>query len=262
MQIPLISIVIPTHSRPAQLTNCLDALVKQDYEPARFEVIVVDDGGDVDLTDLVNNYRRSLNLTLLRQRNGGPASARNTGAAQSCGELLAFTDDDCIPAPNWLNELGAAIGDNLRTLAGGTTKNLLKKNFFSEASQALVDYLFEYYATSHTEMRFFTSNNMICRREDFNAVGGFSLAFKTAAAEDREFCNRWLVTGNSLVHARDAVVFHAHELSAGKFWHQHFNYGRGAFKFQSFEQLRARVQFRLSRSFFTPSLWQVRSNAS
>ena len=80
-------------------------------------------------------------------------------------------------------------------------------------------------------MRFFTSNNMICRREDFNAVGGFSLAFKTAAAEDREFCNRWLVTGNSLVHARDAVVFHAHELSAGKFWHQHFNYGRGAFKF-------------------------------
>ena len=106
--------VVPTHRRPDRLARLLDALEEQTLASERFEVVVVDDASG-DRTGEVLETRRSsgrLRLEVLTQdRNGGPAVARNRGWRAARAELLAFTDDDCVPDPSWL-EVG------LRALAG------------------------------------------------------------------------------------------------------------------------------------------------
>ena len=96
------SVVIPTYNRPSQLRECLEALADQDYPRTAFEVIVVDDGSTESLRGIDDLFRAKLPLVFLRQQNAGPASARNTGAQHAKGRYIAFTDDDCVPARDWL----------------------------------------------------------------------------------------------------------------------------------------------------------------
>jgi GT2 family glycosyltransferase len=114
------------------------------------------------------------------------------------------------------------------TAIGGQTLNALSGDSYSSASQLLIDYLYLYYRVDGSEGRFFTTSNFALRREQFDELGGFDESFPLAAAEDREFCERWRAHGYELLYAADVIVRHAHVLTLRGFWRQHFNYGRGA----------------------------------
>ena len=121
--LPLLSVIVPTLSRPEPLARCLAALAAQDYPVDRFEVIVVDDGGEQPLDAVVAGCRGPMPLTLLRQANAGPGAARNHGAAAAGGTLLAFTDDDCLPEPGWLAALARQHRATPGELLGGRVVN-------------------------------------------------------------------------------------------------------------------------------------------
>ncbi|NJN59936.1 MAG: glycosyltransferase [Leptolyngbyaceae cyanobacterium SL_5_9] len=235
--LPLFSIVIPTYARPERLANCLQSLTQLDYPDDRFEVIVVDDGSPTPMEPIAAPFREKLPLTLIRQVNAGPAKARNAGAEQAKGQFLAFTDDDCTPAPDWLKTLEARFTTVPGCIVGGRTLNALPNNLYSTASQVLIDYLYKYYTVEGDRSSFFASNNIALPAERFWALGGFDTSFPLAAGEDREFCDRWLYHGYPMLYAPEVQVYHAHSLTLPKFWRQHFNYGRGAF---CFHQARAR----------------------
>ncbi len=231
-----VSVIIPTKNRPDRLRTCLVALQQQDFPRTRFEVIVVDDGSDTPLDVVVDPFRPHLDLTLLRQKNSGPARARNAGAAAARGRLLAFTDDDCQPEPTWLHVLRASHESHPSMLLGGYSLNGLPQNLYSTASQLLIDYLYDYHSSAArvsaggpTAPPFFTSNNFALSADLFRKVGGFDETFPLAAGEDREFCDRWQAHGFRLKNLSEAVIRHSHALSPRKFWRQHMNYGRGAF---------------------------------
>ena len=118
---PLFSIIIPTYERPRQLATCLQALTHLAYPSHRFEVIVVNDGSEKPLNSVVDPYRHRLNVILLSQPNAGPATARNTGAAQARGRFLVFTDDDCAPSPDWLKFLAKRFAATPDCAIGGRT---------------------------------------------------------------------------------------------------------------------------------------------
>lgn len=236
---PRFSVVVPTYHRPDRLRACLGALARLDAPPGGFEVVVVDDGSPSPMESVVAPFRDGLGVTLLRQANAGPAAARNAGAAEARGAYLAFTDDDCMPAPSWLQALAARLADHPGDLIGGHAVNALPENPFSTASQQLIDYLYAYYNASGGARTFFASNNMAMPAERFRALGGFDVHFPLAAGEDRDFCDRWLAAGYGMTYAPEAVIHHAHRLDLRSFWRQHLNYGRGAFHFH---QLRARRQ--------------------
>jgi Glycosyltransferases, probably involved in cell wall biogenesis len=227
-----LSVVIPTYNRPEQLKTCLSAIAGLDYPRDRFEVIVVDDGSSESLESVVSQFRDRLNVTLLTQPNTGPAAARNTGAAQAKGTFLAFTDDDCIPVPEWLRALVHQLAENPDCLIGGRTVNALPENPFSTASQLLVDYLYSYYNREPDRALFFTSNNMALPADRFRELGGFDVSELRATAEDRELCDRWLYRGYRMTYAPKATVCHAHSMTLLSFLYQHFNYGRGAFYYR------------------------------
>lgn len=234
---PRFSIVIPTYNRPEQLAVCLQACARLEYPRDRVEVIVVDDGGTRPLDEIVAGFHGKLTLKLLRQKNAGPAAARNRGASEAAGEFLVFTDDDCAPAPNWLHTLGTQCVAFPDCAVGGRTINALTGNVYSTASQLLISYLLSFYNVSPHNAKFFPSSNLAFPTKQFRTIGGFDVTYSRAAAEDRELCDRWLHRGYRIVYAAEAVVYHAHALSFRTFLRQHFDYGQGAF---CFRRVRAR----------------------
>jgi GT2 family glycosyltransferase len=228
--LPSFTVIVPTYDRPRSLAECLAALADLDYPRDRLEVVVADDGSPESPEGVVAGFRDRLDLCLLHLPHGGPARARNAGAEAARGEYLAFTDDDCVPAADWLARLAARFAHAPGHAIGGRTINRLDRNPYATASQVLIDYLYGYFAPRPG--RFFTSNNLAVPASLFRAVGGFDENFPLAAAEDREFCGRWSQLGHPLLHVPEAVVHHAHTLDFWRFWRQHFNYGRGAWNFR------------------------------
>jgi len=228
----LFSVIIPTYNRPDRVQECLDSLLKLDYRRDRMEIIIVDDGSKTPLDEIIRPYQNQINITLIRQENSGPAKARNTGALTAKGKFLAFTDDDCTPTSDWLKELELQFNKKPDCLIGGAIINALTDNIYTTASQEIINYIYSYYNANPEEAHFFTSNNIAVAKDLFIKVGGFDASF-SFAAEDREFCDRWLEFGYKMIYARDVKVYHAHELSLKNFWKQQFNYGRGNFYFQT-----------------------------
>ncbi len=226
---PFFSIVVPTYSRPKQLATCLQALTRLNYPRDRFEVIIVDDGSETPLKTVIALFCKQMNVKLISQANAGPAMARNTGAARAKGEYLAFTDDDCIVAPDWLKFLAARFVNTPDHLIGGRTLNNLPNNPYSTTSQLIVDIVYRQYNADPNKASFFASNNLAIATHLFHYVGGFDSSFRTS--EDREFCERWLSYGFQMIYVQEAVIYHAHHLNFRTFCQQHFNYGRGAHRF-------------------------------
>ncbi len=231
---PRFSIIIPTHGRPRQLTRCLESLTRLEASRGGSEAIIVDDASPEPLHEILAPFADSLPVRLVVTPKGGPAKARNAGAAQARGEILAFTDDDCEPEPAWLRALDHCFRLHPDRLVGGRTRNALSDNVYSEASQQLLDFVYRWQESkSNGGLRFFASNNLAVSRLRFEALGGFASDFPFPAAEDRDFCARWIESGGELLYAPDARVMHSHEMGLFGFCRQHFTYGRGAWAFHA-----------------------------
>jgi glycosyltransferase involved in cell wall biosynthesis len=225
--LPFFSIIIPTFNRPKALEMCLETLSDLDYPRDCFEIIVVDDGSAFSLENIVELFWDRLEIILCEESHVGPAVARNIGVSRAKGEFLAFTDDDCRPDRRWLRVLAGCLEADPDSIVGGRTINALSANAFSEASQLVTDYLYDYYQNISTPS--FTTNNLAMARQTFQGMSGFDTDFSFAAGEDREFCSRALSQDTKLVFCSDAVVYHWHHLTFAGFWWQHFRYGQAAF---------------------------------
>jgi|SRR5687768_7286597 len=221
------SVIIATFQRPDQLSRCVRSIGELVYPRDRFEVIVINDGGVLHEAAQLKGLAGDVDFRIITTVNSGPGAARNAGAAVARGQFLTFLDDDCVPSPDWLQRLSAAVDQSPDAMVGGHTVNILKRNLFSQASQTLVGYVYAYYNERGAKRNeFFASNNMTLAAEAFQATGGFDESFRTA--EDRELCKRWGAGGGRFAYVPDIVIGHAHRLGPLSFLRQHFGYGRGA----------------------------------
>jgi glycosyltransferase involved in cell wall biosynthesis len=106
--LPFISVVIPTYNRSRLLEDCIDSLLKQDYPKEKFEIIIVDDGSTERLPFDSRSIYFSCRATIRYFKfgiNKGAGAARNMGLDMAVGEIVAFTDDDCIAESSWLRRI-------------------------------------------------------------------------------------------------------------------------------------------------------------
>ena len=224
-----VSVVIPSWNRSVQLHACLQALAASFAPDA--EVIVVADGGAPPAFPGLSALAERLNLRLLHVPHGGPAQARNRGLQIARGAVVAFIDDDCLPEPQWLERLAAAVSQDPPIAAGGRTQNGSPSNPYAEASQLVLDMAAMDQQRCKHGPSFFPSNNLAFPTEVLRRLGGFNPAFRTA--EDRELCRRWLRAGHKLVSAPEAVVAHFPVLNLAGFWRKCSAYGKGAAQFHA-----------------------------
>lgn len=243
---PLFSVIVPTRNRPAALEQCLRELARQDIGRDAFDVIVVDDGGAASIAHLVETLKTQVSVSMITQQHAGPAAARNAGARFATGRYLAFIDDDCVPAIDWLRQLTRVLDQPGAGLCGGRVTNGLPNNLCSAAGQTLLDVVYEWQPGAR--LRFFSTNNLAIAATDFRAIGGFDAAFRVS--EDREFCDRWAASGGALTFVPDAIVIHRHDLSPIRFVRRHFAYGRGTPRFYAARVRDGRPPLRVDPRFY------------
>lgn len=197
----LVSVVIPTCRRNELLRRCLDAVMAQSLPPSCFEVIVVDDGGDGAACEFVRSFaEKSSAGPLLRcaqtLNKRGPAAARNLGWRMAVGEVIAFTDDDTVPASDWLLNGLAALRPGMAAVSGRVvvpTRGPLTD--FERMTKGL----------EHGE---FVTANAFVRRSTLFQLGGFDERFRRAWREDSDLQFRILGSGGRIGRAEGAVVKH------------------------------------------------------
>ncbi len=196
-----ISIVIPAYNAAQTLKPCLDACLRQRV-PAR-EIIVVDDGS----SDATAAIAESLpGIRCIRQENRGPAAARNRGARDAVGEILVFTDADCVPHEDWLEQLVSAFAEGVVGV-GGTYG---MANPGTLLARLVHEEILCRHGCFELEVDFLGSFNVAYRKEAFDAVGGFDESFRMASAEDNDLAYRLQDAGGRLHFVPEAVVDHFH----------------------------------------------------
>jgi len=172
----IISVVLPTFNRAELLQKQLNALSNQTSESHLYEIVVVNDGSSDATFELLNEWKANYsNRVVLHLENGGPAKARNSGVAAAKGEYIAFTDDDCIVAADWLYEIYIAfLKYPVIALQGRTTTDRANRTPL----------------THQIENLSFRSLTVTCnaaiKKSAFEQAGGFSTEFAFAHNEDTE----------------------------------------------------------------------------
>lgn len=201
---PKVSVVIPTYRRPDLLLRCLNALLAQDLPACDYEIIVVDDGSDAATRSVVEAVAWSATNApvvsyLAAMRRAGPGAARNFGSYQARAALIAFTDDDTVPATDWLRQGLAALTDDRMAICGSVLMPLpdIPSDYQRDAS-----------GLTRAE---FVCANCFVRRDALLAIGGFDERFTAAWREDSDLQFRLLARfGSQLKIGREpkAVVVH------------------------------------------------------
>ena len=125
----------------------------------------------------MRRFSGRLDVALLTQPHAGPATARNTAAARARGEVLAFTDDDCAPASDWLTHLALRFAQDKHVAVGGKTINALTNDPYAAASQLIMDVVYAYYNGDGSRARFIASNNVAFQKTAFTRSAGLTRRF-------------------------------------------------------------------------------------
>lgn len=197
---PEISIIVPHYNDLGNLRHCLEALKRQTLAAARFEVIVADNGsadGIAAVTQVAGDFARVV-FTLKR----GAGLARNAGAEVARGDVLAFTDSDCRPDPEWLeNGINALRGFDFVGGRMRVTSEHEDRRTPVEAYEAVFAFNNERYVRTRG---FTVTANLLMERKVFDAVGGF----RAGVSEDVEWCRRATRAGFRLGYASEAIISH------------------------------------------------------
>ena len=214
-----VSVIVPAREGHDHLVRCLRALGEQRGLEDRFEVIVVDDGSEQPLKSIAEEH----GARCFAQEPLGPAAARNTGAQAAQGKILAFTDSDCAPAVDWLDQLTAPFADSAVVGVKGT--------YASEQAGWVPRFVQQEYEAKYRRMAslekidFIDTYSAAYRRDVFLENGGFDTAFPVPSVEDQELSFRLARKGYRMVFAPQAVVVHIHDETVSEYIRRKFNIG-------------------------------------
>jgi GT2 family glycosyltransferase len=199
---PQISVVVPTRDRPTRLAALLRALRAQTLDPGRWEAVVVDDASGPQTAAVLERERGPLRLRVLRpDRPGGPAAARNAGWRAAAAPVVAFTDDDCAPTPDWLEALLAASRQAPGAVVQGPTR---------PDPREVADWgPFSHTLRASGPGPWFETSNILYPRELLERLGGFDVKTFRLAGDDTDLGWRARSAGAPAVYEPRAVMHHA-----------------------------------------------------
>lgn len=197
-----ISIVIPTYNRPALLNKCLGMLTIQVFPKDEYEVIVISDGPDKETKKIVDYFKNNCqNKPVIKYDalpvKKGPAAARNKGWQTASGDLIAFTDDDCIPNIYWLRSIWNSYNQQEEIVFTG--KVIVPKPLRPTDYEQNI---------SRLETAAFVTANCFCTRKALEKVNGFDERFSAAWREDSDLQFRLLGQHIPVKCIEDAFIIH------------------------------------------------------
>lgn len=209
------SVVIPAYNAEGVIGSCLEALRSQRIRPG--EIIVVDDGSTDGTSAVANKFK---GVRTLRQKNKGPAAARNLGASKASGDIILFTDADCVPDKKWVERMLEPFKDkNVAGVQGAYRTR--QKSLVARFSQAEIEDRYKRMKRGDS-IDFIGTYAAGYRRSIFKSFGGFDESFPKASGEDPELSFRVAEKGHKLIFNPSAIVYHIHPDSLGKYLRQKY----------------------------------------
>jgi glycosyltransferase involved in cell wall biosynthesis len=199
-----VSIIIPTFNGASRIGNCLDALLKQ-TGGREAEILVVNDGSTDNTAQVVDQYS---GVRLITQSNAGPAAARNRGVLDARGTIVLFTDDDCVPIPDWLGAMLEPFNDPELVGAKGVYRTR-QKSLVARFVQAEYEDRYRLMRRLPT-IDFIDTYSAAFRRDRFLEMTGYDTSFPVACAEDIELSYRISARGGKMKFIPTAIVYHTH----------------------------------------------------
>lgn len=224
-----VSVIVATRNRRELLGELIESILACDPQPA--EVVVVDDGSETPLQSESLPVHRSIRLHVVRSESSvGPGAARNRGVHASRGDVLMFTDDDCIVRPGWVGAFVRVLDESSDTFLGGLGGRVLARDtdIFSR--------YFEHHrileprphdAMHPRRIPYLVTANCAIRREAFMRAGGFDGRIPAAGGEDAALSMRMVARGYHLEHVSEAVVAHRFRPGLREFARTFYRYGLG-----------------------------------
>ncbi|MEL7227372.1 MAG: glycosyltransferase [Cyanobacteria bacterium J06576_12] len=200
-----VSVIIPVYNDPKGLQKCLEALDNQSYPKTDYEVLVVDNGSSKSPAPITDTYE---NVSLISEAEPGSYAARNTGIAKATGNIIAFTDADCIPSESWL-EAGVDClqsSDRSGLVAGRIDL------FFRDPKNPTAVEIYESVEMGFSQAEFLREQhyaltaNLFTYKRVIEDVGLFSTTLKSGG--DKEWGQRVFAANYPQVYADDAQVYH------------------------------------------------------
>jgi GT2 family glycosyltransferase len=216
---PKVSVIVCAYNAERTLDPCLASLAKLSYP--NYEVIVVNDGSTDRTLEIAqrHNYVR-----LINQENKGLSVARNVGIAAASGEIIAFTDSDCVADPDWLTYLVAKFLSSHLSAVGGPN--------FPPPEESLVPSCVAVSPGGPTHVllsdevaEHIPGCNMAFRREALHKIDGFDSLFRSAG-DDVDFCWRLQNKGYTIGFSPAAVVWHFRRNTVRDYLKQQRGYGK------------------------------------
>jgi glycosyltransferase involved in cell wall biosynthesis len=198
-----VSVVVPTFNRRETLKDTLNSLFNQTYPKDQYEIIICDDVRSKDGTEeMVQELMKTspCELKYLKVRRNGPAAARNVGIENARGEIIGFTDDDCIASPKWIENAIPLFADETISGVQGCTvplKPSLNRNklFWKKRTNEITEQD-DWYATC----------NIFYRKKSLTEIGGFDPRF--FPGEDSDLAWSLLDKGHKIIFSRNVLVSH------------------------------------------------------
>jgi len=224
---PFVSIIVPTLNSEETIKDLLDSLTSLDYRKDRLEIIIVD-GGSTDRTvEIAKKYP----VKIIEEKRKGINVARNAGVKASKGEILVFTDSDCVVPKDWIRKIVDNFRDNRIGCLGG---NALRHedHFLSRyGDMSIIPVLRVFKKRELLDdvkflLKYPAGCNMAFRRESIERAGFFNEAIRHGFDED-ELVERVCKLGYKMLLDPEVIVWHKHRKNLRGLLKQFFNYGRG-----------------------------------
>jgi GT2 family glycosyltransferase len=195
-----VSIIIPAYNAQSTLRSCLDSVMQLDYPEEKLEIFLIDNNS----SDSTEKIARSHPITVLREEDVQSSyAARNRGLRYARGELLVFTDADCIVMPDWLLNYVRCLESIGADIVAGHVEMTTKQpaNIFEMYDRCKFDQSFFV-----REFNFGATANLLVRRTVFERIGEFDEGLISSG--DLELCQRACKKGFRIGYCRNAIVLH------------------------------------------------------
>lgn len=198
-----ISVVVPAFNAENHIRHCLQSLVSLDYPSDRLEIIVVDNGSSDRTADIIGEFP----VDLVVETEPGASAARNAGVARAQGEIIAFTDSDCVVEPDWAQAIDGAFDDATTDAVMGFTRGI-DANIWAELEQENWEQFWFVKIGPDLALRRqgMDTRNAAIRKSVFESCGGFNAALRFC--EDLELSARLRAASRKIALCESMAAHH------------------------------------------------------
>jgi len=219
-----VSVIVPVYNAEKTLKECINSLLDIDYPKEKLELIFVNNSSTDRTEFILNEYKGRIKI--LYERKKGPAAARNNGLLNASGEIIAFTDSDCMVDRHWLNHLLLPLQDEQVGIVGGKILAKTPYNKIEKFGEAIHDHesAINIFRPPYVITMNWASRLLVLKEADF-----FNEDF--IRCEDVDLSHRIFMAGYKIVYAPEAVIYHRNEKTLSGLFKEGYLHGLYSIQF-------------------------------